>query len=145
MADRTSTPYESASLILRLYELRRDPELRAARDWFVHRFHPDTADEVLARWMGPESASYRMMTTYWEMAASLVVHGAIDEAMFHDANTEYVAIIGKLGPFLPALRAATRQPHYLQHLEAIVTRMPDSAARLETMRRYMKLKRDAAS
>lgn len=145
MTERETTPYESAQLILELYELRRDPELRSARDWFVNRFHPTSADDVLARWMGPESAGYRMVTSYWEMAASLVVHGAIDDAMFRDANSEYIAVIAKLAPFLPELRATTRQPHYLQHLESIVTRMPDSATRLENMRRYMKMKRDAAA
>ncbi|MEP6690055.1 MAG: hypothetical protein ABJD07_02800 [Gemmatimonadaceae bacterium] len=145
MTERETTPYESAQLILELYELRRDPELRSARDWFVNRFHPTSADDVLARWMGPESAGYRMVTSYWEMAASLVVHGAIDDAMFRDANSEYIAVIAKLAPFLAELRATTRQPHYLQHLESIVTRMPDSATRLENMRRYMKMKRDAAA
>ncbi|MDQ6830085.1 MAG: hypothetical protein M3081_14605, partial [Gemmatimonadota bacterium] len=93
--------HDSADLILRLYELRRDPEMRAARDWFFTQFHPKSAQEVFAQWMGPDSAHYRMVTTYWEMAATLVTHDAIDASMFHAANTEYAAVIAKLGPFLP--------------------------------------------
>jgi hypothetical protein len=137
----TSRQYESADLLLKLYELRRDPELRAAREWFVTRFHPSSAEEVFAVWMGPESAPYRMVTTYWEMAATLVRHGAIDEAMFHAANTEYVAVIAKLGPFLPELRRLSGTPHYLAQLEALVTGMPDAEARLSAIRKYMRRKK----
>ena len=135
-----STPYESADLLMKLYELRRDPELRAARDWFVHRFHPSSAEEAFAVWMGPESAPYRMVTTYWEMAASFVRSGAIDEAMFHAANTEYVAVIAKLGPYLPELRRLSGDPEYLAQLEALVNGMPGAEARLKGMRRYMRHK-----
>ena len=135
-----TTPYESGTLLLRLYELRRDPELRAARDWFIHRFHPKSAEEVFATWMGPDSAPYRMMTTYWEMAATLVRHGAIDETMFHSANTEYVAVIAKLQPYLPDLRQMSGTPDYLAELEALVTGMPDAGRRLSMMRKYMRKK-----
>jgi hypothetical protein len=135
------SPSESADLLIKLYELRRDPALRAARDWFVTRFHPASAEEVFALWMGPESAPYRMVTTYWEMAASFVTHGAIDAEMFHDANTEYVAVIAKLGPFLPELRRLSGTPRYLAELEALVTGMPDAEARLSTIRKYMRRKK----
>lgn len=134
-------PSESADLLLKLYDLRRDPALRSARDWFVTRFHPTSAEEVFAMWTGPESAPYRMMTTYWEMAASFVTHGAIDAEMFHDANTEYVAVIAKLGPFLPELRRLSGSPHYLRHLESVVMAMPDAEQRLSVMRKYMRRKK----
>ena len=137
----TSRQYESADLLLKLYELRRDPELRAAREWFVTRFHPASAEEVFALWMGPESAHYRMVTTYWEMAASFVSHGAIDADMFHDANSEYVAVIAKLGPFLPELRRLSGTPHYLRQLEAVVMALPDAEQRLSVMRKYMRRKK----
>jgi hypothetical protein len=139
----TSREYESADLLLKLYELRREPELRAARDWFVTRFHPSSAEEVFAVWMGPASAPYRMVTTYWEMAATLVRYGAIDAAMFHAANTEHVAVIAKLGPFLPELRRLSRTPDYLAQLEALVTEMPDAEARLSALRKYMRHKKAA--
>ena len=82
--------------MLRLYELRREPTLRDARDWWVTRFHPKSAQDVLATWVAPDSAPYRMVTTYWEMAARFVTLGAIDPELFHAANTEYVAIYAKL-------------------------------------------------
>ena len=134
------TPHDSATLLIQLYELRRDPDLRAARDWFITRFHPTSAREVFAEWMGTGSAKYRMMTTYWEMAASFVVKGAIDADMFHAANTEYVAVIAKLAPYLEELRTLSGDTRYLAELEAVVKGMPDSDKRLSMMRKYMRLK-----
>ena len=128
---------DSAHLILRLYELRREPTLRAARDWFVGSFHPTTAPEVFATWMGPDSAFYRMTTTYWEMAASLVTHGAIDARMFNDANTEHNAIYAKIQPFLAELRKRSGLTDYLGHLERVVLGQPDADQRLEVFRRYL--------
>src|SRR3954470_14738643 len=115
----------AGQLILKLYELRTDGERRGARDWFASQFFPQSAEEVLAAWVGPESARYRMVTTYWEMAATLVNHGAIPEPMFHDANTEHVAVWLKLRPHLERLREMTKYPSYLSQLEALMTRMPD--------------------
>jgi len=128
---------DSANLILRLYELRREPTLRAARDWFVERFHPNTAQDVFGVWMGPESAYYRMTTTYWEMAAALVSHGAIDAPMFNDANTEHNAVYAKMQPFLPELRKRSGLPDYLAHLERVVLSQPKAEERLEVFRRYL--------
>ena len=132
---------KSAELLLRLYELRREPAMRAARDWFVTRFHPATADEVVAAWMAPDSERYRMTTTYWDMAAGLVLHGAIDPAMFHATNTEYVAVYAKLAPFLAEVREKTGVPAYLGNLEALVRQLPDYDAQLASYRRYMALKK----
>lgn len=132
-----TTKAESASLILRLYELRREATLRDARDWFVNKFHPKSADEIFAVWMGRDSAPYRMVTTYWDMAAALVNHGAIDAAMFNEANTEHNAIFAKVQPFLQALRERARMPDYLAHLERLVLSQPEAEARLDVFRRYL--------
>jgi hypothetical protein len=131
----------AAELILRLYEIRRDDELRRSRDWFAAQFFPASAEEVLAAWTGPESARYRMVTTYWEMAATLVNHGAIPEPMFHDANTEHVAVWIKLRPYLDRLRQMARYPSYLAQLERLMTRMPDLEERSAPMQAYMDMKR----
>jgi hypothetical protein len=128
---------DSANLILRLYELRREQTLRDASDWFVTRFHPKSADEVFSVWMGRDSAPYRMVTTYWDMAAALVNHGGIDAAMFNESNTEHNAVFAKVQPFLPELRRRARMPDYLAHLERLVLAQPDAEARLDVFRRYM--------
>ena len=131
----------AAELILRLYEIRREAELRAAREWFASQFFPQSVEEVLAAWTGADSARYRMATTYWEMAATLVNHGAIPEAMFHDANTEHVAVWLKLRPYLERLREMAKYPSYLSQLERLMTRMPDLEERSVPMRAYLELRK----
>ena len=134
MSDDQAFKQRSAELLLRLYELRREPTLRAARDWWVTKFHPQSAKDVLATWVAPDSGPYRMVTTYWEMAASFVSLGAIDAEMFHAANTEYVAIYTKLEPYLAELRSLTSYPDYLVHLEKVVR----SAQGIETKQAAIK-------
>ena len=132
---------KSAELLLHLYEARREATLRAARDWFITRFHPESAADVLAMWVAPHSGAYRMVTTYWEMAAGFVVHGAIDPAMFHATNTEYVAVYAKLAPFLGEVRAHSGVPNYLGNLEAVARQLTDLDAQLATYGNYMRLKK----
>ena len=124
-------------LILKLYELRRDPELREARQWYVEKFNPKNAAEIATMMVSgfAESAKYRMVTTYWEMAAALVNRGAINEQLFMEANTEHVAIMAKLQPFLSELREVFKEPDYLQQLEKLVMRIPNSLELLEKRRR----------
>jgi hypothetical protein len=128
---------KSAELLLGLYESRREPAMRAARDWWVLKFHPTSAKDVLRIWVGSESAPYRMVTTYWEMAASFVVLGAIDADMFHAANTEHLAVYSKLRPYLADVRKLAGYPDYLQHLESLVSALPDADARLAPIERYL--------
>jgi hypothetical protein len=137
VSDAEAFRQRSADLLLKLYESRREPALRAARDWWVTGFHPGSARDVLETWVGRDSASYRMVTTYWEMAASFVTMGAIDPAMFHAANTEHLAIYAKLSPHLAELRALTGYPTYLEHLERTVTTLPDLETRIAPIRRFL--------
>jgi hypothetical protein len=133
-----STKYESADLLLKLYDLRREEKLRDARAWFVRGFHPESAQEILDTVAGPDSAKFRMAATYWDMACALVNHGAIDEAMFNDAAGEHVAVFSKVQPYLAEYREKTGLPRYLANLEALVMRMPNIEARLQALRERFK-------
>lgn len=137
MSDSGTFRQRSAELLLQLYESRREPTLRVAREWWVTKFHPRSARDVLEVWVGPDSASYRMVTTYWGMAASFVTMGAIEPEMFHAANTEHLAIYAKLQPHLAELRALTAYPTYLEHLERTVTSLTDLEARITPIRRFL--------
>jgi hypothetical protein len=132
-----STQYESASLILKLYEARREETMRKARDWFV-TFHPNSAQDVLAVFLSPQSAYFRMVTTYWDMAASFVNNGAIDEKMFNDATGEQVAVFAKIEPFIEELRSMYNLPDYLKNLEQLVMRRPGARELLATIRERLK-------
>jgi len=133
-----TTKYESADLLLKLYDLRREPVLRKARAWFREQFAPASAEEVLAVYRGKRSAPYRMVTTYWNMAAALVLHGAIEEQMFADVNGEHIMVYAKLQPCLTELRGLLNNPGYLEKLEQVILRMPDAQARLARFRRPAK-------
>lgn len=135
-----SEKQEDANLILRLYELRREEAMRQARQWFMTDFHPENVQDVFNVMFGKHSADFRMVASYWDMAAAFVNFGAIDEAMFNDINTEHVAIYAKLQPFLAEIRAMRGVPPYLyfKNLEPLVLRMPDAEARIAVMKRFMK-------
>ena len=143
MGDSTS----AASLLLKLYQLRTEPALRRARAWFAIEFHPNATQDVLRTWLGPghESAPYRMVTSYWDMAAALVTQGAIPAAMFNASNTEHFALYAKLRPFLADIRATTRYPDYLSHVEQVVQSETDSEARVSIFARYMERQRTFAA
>ncbi len=127
-----STKFESAELILKLYELRREEEMRKARAWLIG-FNPSSVEEIFNAYTGEHSAHLRMVTTYWDMACSLVNHGVIDEEMFNDANAEHVFIFAKIHPFIEEIRAKTG-PKYLPHLEQLVMRVPDAEKRMAHLR-----------
>ena len=128
-----SSPYESADLLLKLYDLRREPTLRQARQWFA-TFHPESADDIAGVLRGEHSAYFRMVTSFWDMAASLVNNGAIDEKMFNDANGEQIFIFARLQPHLAEYRKKVGQAQYLGQLEQLIMRMPDAEERLGAMR-----------
>ncbi|HEX8653375.1 MAG TPA: hypothetical protein VF708_21345 [Pyrinomonadaceae bacterium] len=129
-----------ASLILQLYEMRREERMRKAREWFITVFNPASTEDIFNVLTGEHSADFRMVASYWDMAATFVNHGAIDEEMFNDINTEHVAIYARLQPFLAEIRAMPGVPPYLylKNLEPLVLRMPDAKERIAVMRRYMK-------
>ncbi len=136
-----------ADVLLKLYELRTDPTLRQARAWFVFEFHPTSAQDILAVLLAPGhlSAPYRMVTTYWEMAASLVLQGALPAELFNASNTEHVMVVAKLRPFFAEVRAAARWPDYLSNVERVVGMMPQAEERIATFERYLTRQRTLAA
>ena len=132
------TPFESATLNLRLFELRRDPALREARDWFLRDFNPRSFAELAAIAGGERNASFRMVLGYWDMAASLVVHGAIDAESWAAAHGEVFMTFAKVQPFLGELRAATGTDEFCRHLEQVVLSVPGVDAILESRRAQLR-------
>jgi hypothetical protein len=128
------TPFESAQLILKLFEMRREPLLREARTWFLRHFHPASIDDIRGVLASPDSGKYRMVIGYWDMAASLVSHGAIDREMFLDANGEIFGTFAKIQPLLSDMRANAQTPGLAKHIEAVVMSVPDVEPRLEMLR-----------
>ncbi len=123
--------------ILKLYELRREPEMRAARQWYFTQFAPKSAMDVIALFRGGEraSANFRMITSYWDMASSFVLNGAIDEKMFFDSGTEHIFVYAKIQPFLAEIRQLFQEPDFLINLETLAMKAPNIEAKLESRKR----------
>ncbi|MFL6468999.1 MAG: hypothetical protein ACJ72Z_13660 [Pyrinomonadaceae bacterium] len=130
---------ESADLILKLYDLRREDKMREARNW-IFSFNPTTVDEYWATMMDPQVGGYlRMVTSYWDMAASLVNHGAIEAEMFNDTVGEHIMVFAKIQPLLAELRERFQNPKAFQHLEKLILDQPDGQERVNKTQEFLKM------
>lgn len=133
---------------MKLYDLRREEKMREARNWFIS-FFPESSDEVLKTMIDPEtSAKYRMVSTYWDMAASFVNRGAIDEDMFFDSAGEIWVVFSKIQPYVAEMREKLGNPNYLKHMDDLIMRQQNAldnlAQRRETMKRWMQARAEMA-
>ncbi|NOT48240.1 MAG: hypothetical protein HOP17_10895 [Acidobacteria bacterium] len=129
---------ESADLILKLYDLRREETMRKARNW-IFTFNPKTAEEYGKTMMDPEVGGYlRMVTSYWDMAATLVSHGAIDADMFNETAGEHFMIFAKIEPFLADLREQWQMPEAFKNLEKVVLESPNGKERLAKTQEWLR-------
>jgi uncharacterized protein DUF4760 len=129
---------ESADLILKLYDLRREATMRKARDW-MFTFNPTTAEDVEKTMMDPEVGAYlRMVLSYWNMAGALVNHGAIDADMFNETVGEHIGVYTKIEPFIKELREKWQMPEAFANLEKVILDRPDGAERVAKTREWMK-------
>lgn len=131
------TAVESANLILKLYELRREETMRKARD-FVASIDPRSFQDLQAILMGPQSGHFRMVLSYWDMAAAFVAHGAIDVRMFDECNGEHIYVFGKIEPFLAEYRQMMNNPNYLKNLEELCANGPGGMDRVRATRERMR-------
>ena len=129
---------ESADLILKLYDLRREEKMREARNW-IFGFNPTNVDEYWQTMMDPQVGGYlRMVTSYWDMAASLVNHGAIDADMFNDTVGEHILVFAKIEPLLSELRERFQNPEAFKHLEKVILDRPDGKERVAKTQEWLK-------
>ncbi len=113
--------HADAELILHLYELRREPVLREARDWFAREFKATTAAELTQQCPPGSDANryYRMVTTYWDMVAAIVNRGGLDETLFFETNGEFLGVWRKVQPFLNEVRQSRNAPRLMRNLEEL--------------------------
>lgn len=143
--------HEEADLILKLYELRREPTMRTARDWYFLEFNPESVDDFNKALFSEHSGHVRMVATYWDMAAALVNHGAISMELFNETNGEHISVFSKVEPFLEELRASM-SPQFLVNLEKLVDATPNgrqrtaaARERVKAIRAQVQVRRDKAA
>ena len=129
--------HDDADLILKLYDLRRETTMREARNW-MFGFNPTTVQDVIEVLLSEHSGHYRMVISYWDMAAAMVNNGAIDEKLFNESNGEHLFVYSKIAPVIPELRAMFSNPEFLLNLETLVKRIPDHEEKITAMRERMK-------
>ena len=128
---------EEASLILRLYELRREETMRKARDWYFREFNPESLADFNSAIFGDQSGYMRMVISYWDMAAALVNNGAISLELFNDSNGEHIGVFSKIELLLGEIRAAYG-PQFAANFEKLIDASPDGRKRVTTARAQMK-------
>src|SRR6516225_10095469 len=104
--------YDEVNLMLRLYDLRREPRLREARAWFVEHFHAGAPEEVMQKYpQGSQENTYiRMVISYWDMVASIVNRGLINDELFFESNGEIWVVWDRMRSIVPTWRAAFKNP-----------------------------------
>lgn len=130
----TPTPTD-AELIMKLYDLRREAEIRKARDWWLG-FWPESAEDIIkiANALGTqENAWMRQVTGYWEMATSFVLHGTLSRELFLEGSFsgEMFFLFGKIEPFLKEVREKTQNPNLFGNVERLIATSPGGMERLK--------------
>jgi hypothetical protein len=121
MSKATPATYDDAKLILRLYELRRDPRMREARKWFVESFRVRTYDEFTA--LCPvgsrENQSFRMVMTYWDMVAGFVTSGILNRDLFFESSRELLLVWERLRDLYTTIKPLMNGDPMMTDLEAV--------------------------
>ena len=110
---------EQVNLMLKFYELRREPLLRQAREWFIGNFHANSIEDMMKNYPpGSQGNTFMRMTiSYWDMAANLVNRGLMDEELFFETSGEQWLVWERVKPIMPAWRAGFKNPHIMANLE----------------------------
>lgn len=123
MSGAARATYDDVNLILRLYEMRREDRLREARKWFTGSFKVKTFEDfqTLCPPGSETNASYRMVTTYWEMVGSFLTSGVLNNELFYQSGRELLFVWERVRDIVPAARDAFKHPRELKNLEEAAT------------------------
>jgi len=115
----SNATHHDAETVMKLYDLRREPVMRKARERMVGEFWPRSADDVMAVMNSgfKENASYRQVISFCEMCCSLPLHGAVNTELFTDWNGEIIFLFAKFKPFLNEIREKSKNPAFLANTE----------------------------
>ena len=137
-----------ADLILKLYDLRRETELRKARNWWLTQFWPESTDEILkiSSALGSQENNWlRQVGGYWEMAASLALRGAVNQELFLEPSFsgEMFFFFGKIHPFLNELREKMQNPRIFGNVEKLILSSEEAQQTLKATEERIAARRKA--
>ena len=125
------------NLYLKLYDLRREPVMREARN-FVAGFSPKSVDDVLAvanAFGTKENAYVRQVFGYWEMVASLIVHGTLNALLAYDTFSEMYFVYAKIQPFVEEFRQKSGMVEFQVNVQKVVESSAEGRERLARMQK----------
>ena len=124
---QTQATYQDADLLLKLYDMRREVKLRAARSWFFKEFSAGSFAEANEKYPpgSEQNAYFRMVGTYWDMAASFIVRGILHEELFFESSNEMLMVWEKMKTFVVDLRRIRSNPTLYRNLEKGATKYID--------------------
>ncbi len=120
-ASQKAATYDDVNLILKLYDMRREPRLREARAWFSSNFKATTFDEMM-KLCPPgsnDNASMRMVITHWEMVASFITSGVLNADLFYQSGRELLFVWERVRDILPEWRSQYSDPNWLGNFEKV--------------------------
>ena len=146
--------FEQAQLHLQVYESRREPRLRQARDWFFSNYFANTLDEAM-RIAAPGTeggTNYMMVVSYWEQACALLNYGLLHDDLFFETSSEFFGVWERIKPTLEEGRKQFSSKIYLANLEKaakryeawLEQRSPGNLAAMRKMMENMRPKKKVA-
>lgn len=116
--------HEQARLQLQIFEERREPRMRQARDWYFKNYHPETLEDTMrVAAPGSEGQQFAMMVlTYWEQACAMLNYGLLHEDLFFETNGEFFGVWESAKAIVPKFREMFKNPRFLENLEKAVER-----------------------
>jgi hypothetical protein len=113
--------HEDAKLLLQLYKMRREPRMREARQWFTASFRARTVEDLvkLCPPGSEQNASYRMVTSYWELVASFIASGVLNEELFFQSGRELLLCWTRIRELAPHVRTQNKNPIEWKNLETV--------------------------
>jgi len=141
----TKPTYEQAQLHLQVYEMRREPRLRQARDWFFKNYAVENLDDVMRiATPGTENGAFAMMVlTYWDQACALLNYGLLHDGLFFQTSGEFFGVWEMVKPVLPQLREKFSNKIFLANLEKAAERYEawietNAPGHIAAMRQFVK-------
>jgi hypothetical protein len=135
----TKATAADAEIVMKLYDLRRESEMRKARQWFgMADFSTwESVKKLIMDFGSQENAWFRQNLTYWENAASLVLRGAVNQDLFFDWNGEIIFTFVKIKPYLKQFRELGNE-EFMLNTETLLNSTPELRKRVEWMESQMK-------
>jgi hypothetical protein len=129
-----------AQICMQFYDLRREAEMRKARNWFA-MWQPQSFDDIVQLSMNfgsQENAWLRQVLTYWENAAALVLRGAVHKDLFMDWGGEMLFVYVKLKPWMKQIREFNKMPDWMAKVEKVANSTPALRERVAWMENRFK-------